>query len=294
MIILNGQNYESSMVTPISTAPAAQAYGGRTCVGTDPLATVGSFYVEVGLINQILGRCYASTDTPAMGWHLQLRFAFQSLTQADGSTGQLFIPTLVLISDTQGNTTFDIIIKRTGATYTLYCRAMQGGNTYEFAVANVSVGTTFHNLDWWIFSDKHLAHWDGVYVDEAAYGISSTAIRLYRLFCTMSAAGYDLMFEHLLFGREEYSGTATIDRSTTNGSPDNGKLYWITKTAFGTEVTAGDAGEIAISDGDVDTSSLPVSEDILLTKVLTGNNGGWGQKITTDGSGNVTLNEWSL
>lgn len=294
MIILNGQNYESSMVTPTSTAPAAQAYGGRTCVGVDPLATVGSFYVEIGLINAIFGRCVASTDTPAMGWHCQIRFAFEGLTLADGATLSMFVPSLVLISDTIGNTTFDLYVKRTGAVYTLYARAIQSGTTYEFAVANVTTGTTFHVLDWWIFSDKHLAYWDGVYVDAEAYGAASTSVRLYRLMAVMATASLDWKFEHLLFGREEYSGAATIDRSTTNGSPDNGKLYWITKTAFGTEVTAGDAGEIEISDGDVDTSSLPVSEDILLTKVLTGNNGGWGQKITTDGSGNVTLNEWSL
>ena len=294
-IYYNGQNFEISMVTPAAGAiPGPVSYGGRTCVGIDGAATGGSFTVEVGLVNRILGRANASTDTPALGWHCQIRSAFKTMTVNDGSESTMFVPLLNGGSDIAGNTTFSLVVKRAGSVYTLYARAVQNGTIYEHAVAVVAVGTSQHTLDWWIFKDKHLTQWDGGAVTESSYGSDSTSLYLYRLSFVQNTTALEWPFDAFWFGREEYSEATTIDRSTTNCAPDNGLLYVIEKAALDGLVTAGTAYEIAISDGDVDTSGVTVDKDYLVCKVLTGNNGGFSQKVNVSAGGVWTASEWSL
>jgi hypothetical protein len=171
---------------------------------------------------------------------------------------------------------------------------VQAGTTYEHAVTTVAVGTTFHTLDWWLFSDEHYTYWDGTLVSHDTLGVASTSVYLYRFNVVQNTTAVEWPVDSLWFGLEEWPGTATLDRSTTNGAPDNGNLYWITEDGIAAEVITGEAGEIAISDGDVDTSTFPASKNLLLCKVLTGNNGGYGEKGVTDGSSNYSKSEWTL
>lgn len=290
MLHINGQRFSSSQFSGGSTQGYIEShrYGSRTAIGLmDAQTAAGGTF---GLYARWAGSITASDDARVYPARWFGYVAFETLDLADGANFRIMRLAISNQSGSWATLDLNIKVKRLGSTYTLYLREELYDD--ELEIATVTEGTTYHKLELRIYLDKCTVLYDGVSIGDLTY--STEAESGYILDMTISfSSSLRWHLDDCWYGIQEADYSATANRSTTNGNPDDATIYIIRKDTIETAIAAGEAYQFDVADGSW-TPSVADGYDYLVAKVLDGNDGGFALKLNyTDSAGWVT-NEWSI
>ena len=290
MLHINGQRFTASQFSGGygQTYIESHTYGSRTAIGLNDAQT-SAYGVFSFNRARWAGSITASDDarTYPARWFGYL--AFETLDLTDGASDAII---RIVITNASDAMTLDlnVRVKRSGSTYTLYL--LEDVYDDELEIATVTESTTYHKLELRIYLDKCTVLYDGVSVGDMTYSTEAESGYMWSMRLDYSAA-LRWHLDDCWYGIQEADYSATANRSTTNGNPDDATIYIIRKDTIETAIAAGEAYQFDVADGNW-TPSVADGYDYLVAKVLDGNDGGFALKLNyTDSAGWVT-NEWSI
>ena len=295
MFAINGQWYTSTMWMGGSNTSniAQESYGSRTCIG---LSGASSAWGRVDFPKRIYPSATASDDARKMACITRLRFATETLNLTAGDSQQI---ALIILSDYQDTSTsridVGVYVWNDGGTYKirLYYTDYAASSEWSSFIGTVTAGTTFYKLELYAYLDKISAYLNDTWVEDYTIGTTKTDLRIGSLLLYYEDTHAVWHLDDGWMAHEEVDFSTAAGRSTTNGSPDDGKLYLIKTSVISDAITAGDAWELDIGDGSY-TGAPTDEDDYLAAKVLDGNDGGFAVKLAYSASAGWVTSEWSL
>lgn len=293
MLVVNGQNFNAAVQVGSRTGIIADfisaSVGGRTCI-TYAGTTEGACALGWNGPDIANGSVSLSSDATLRPAVFDAAFCLPTLDLGTDHTEWIACP-FVSNSGNSGGIYPYLQVTVTGGAASLAMSWLWSGVTYTVALGTVTQGTTFYRVLLHIYRDKIKAWLDGVAASDLSLAGSANdtlfphTCTLYWRTPTSSLAAWD----YLRFGVETVCYSATLGQSETNGHPDDGTLYLISKAALEAAIAAGTAYALPIADGAFTESAA--ATDYLASKVLSGNTGGQAVKLNKTGS-NWAKSDW--